>query len=128
MPATAQHAVREGLQLAKNLAATLKGRPTRPLNYRSPGALAALGCRKGVARIFGIKVAGFWAWFLWRSVYLMKMPGWARRLRVALDWTLDLFFPKDYVELGLRRRGPVETEVGAPLAGDRRPGGESEGQ
>jgi NADH dehydrogenase len=102
-PATAQHAVREGLHLARNLAAVLEGDEAKPLDYRSVGSLAALGCRTGVAKLLGIKLSGFWAWFLWRTIYLLKMPGWSRRLRVAIDWSLDLLFPKDYVELGLHR-------------------------
>jgi NADH dehydrogenase len=57
--------------------------------------------------VFGFKVSGFPAWFLWRTVYLMKMPGLARRLRVALDWTMDLLFPKDIVQLGLSREAPA---------------------
>jgi NADH dehydrogenase len=100
-PATAQHAVQQGLQLARNLVRVLRGRPPLPCDIRSKGALAALGCRTGVAKVFGVKLSGFPAWFLWRTVYLMKMPGLARRLRVALDWTMDLLFPKDIVQLGL---------------------------
>jgi NADH dehydrogenase len=100
-PATAQHAVRQGTYLADNLARVLRGRPTRPCNIRSKGELAALGCRTGVARVFGFKLAGFPAWFLWRSVYLLKMPGLARKVRVALDWSMDLVFAKEAVELGL---------------------------
>ncbi|MBD3298121.1 MAG: NAD(P)/FAD-dependent oxidoreductase [candidate division Zixibacteria bacterium] len=102
-PPTAQHAVREGQHLARNLAAVIKGRAPSPFEFSSLGALAALGCRTGVAKVFGIKLSGFTAWFLWRTVYLLKMPGWSRRLRVALDWTMDLFFRRDYVELGLHR-------------------------
>lgn len=100
-PATAQHAVRQGKHLAGNLVRELRGRPTTPCDIRSRGALAALGCRTGVAKVFGLKLSGFAAWFLWRTVYLLKMPGVARRLRVALDWTMDLVFPRDEVQLGL---------------------------
>ncbi|GAB4315758.1 MAG: FAD-dependent oxidoreductase [Candidatus Zixiibacteriota bacterium] len=102
-PPTAQHAVREGQHLARNLAAVRQGKSTTPLRYSSAGALAALGCRTGVAKVFGIKLSGFAAWFLWRTVYLLKMPGWSRRVRVALDWMMDLLFRRDYVELGLHR-------------------------
>jgi NADH dehydrogenase len=104
-PATAQHAVRQGAHLADNLARALRGRPTRPCDIRSRGELAALGCRTGVARVFGFKLAGFPAWFLWRTVYLLKMPGLARKLRVALDWTIDMVFAKDAVQLGLSSGG-----------------------
>jgi NADH dehydrogenase len=75
-----------------------------------------------VARVLGFKLAGFPAWFLWRTVYLMKMPGLARKARVALDWSMDLVFTKDAVELGLssgsgRRRsdpGGGPPTVGGP--------------
>lgn len=102
-PATAQHAVREGRNLAHNLAAVLRGRPTRPCDIRSRGTLAALGCRTGVAKVFGIRLSGFPAWWLWRTVYLLKMPRLGRKVRVALDWTLDLVFRRDYVQLGVHR-------------------------
>ena len=105
-PATAQHAVREGVHLARNLARVLTGRGALPFDYTSRGVVAALGCRTGVAKLFGVKLSGFPAWFLWRTVYLLKMPGFARKARVALDWTADLFFPRDFVQLGVHRSEP----------------------
>jgi NADH dehydrogenase len=105
-PATAQHALRQGVTLADNLARTLRGEPTHPCAIRSQGSLAALGCRTGVARVFGVKLSGLPAWFLWRTVYLMKMPGWGRRVRVALDWTLGLIFRRDHVQTGVHQRPP----------------------
>lgn len=103
-PATAQHAVRQGVHLARNLGAVLRGRSATPCNLTSQGSLAALGCRTGVANVFGVKLAGFAAWWLWRSVYLMKMPGIGRKARVALDWSIGLLFRHDYVQLGVHRR------------------------
>jgi hypothetical protein len=91
------------MHLAGNLAAVLSGHPPRPFIYANKGAIVGLGCRTGVARIGRLKISGFAAWFVFRTVYLMKMPGWARRARVALDWTMDLLFPRDYVELGILR-------------------------
>jgi len=102
-PATAQHAIREGVHAARNIVRMLRGQPATPLIYRDQGSLAPLGCRTAVARVFGVNIAGFPAWFLWRTVYLLKMPGWARRARIAADWTLDLAFRPDYVQLGLHR-------------------------
>ncbi|MHC4216831.1 MAG: NAD(P)/FAD-dependent oxidoreductase [Planctomycetota bacterium] len=102
-PATAQHALQQGRHLARNLIAALRHRPTKPCDIRSKGALAALGCRTGVARVYGIKLSGFAAWWLWRSVYLMKMPSIARKARVTLDWTVDMLFRRDYVQLGIHR-------------------------
>jgi NADH dehydrogenase len=100
-PATAQHATRQAAQLADNLRRVLAGEATRPCEIASRGALAALGCRSGVADLLGWRLSGFPAWFLWRSVYLMKMPGLARRLRVALDWTMELFFSRPIVQFGI---------------------------
>jgi NADH dehydrogenase len=102
-PATAQHATRQGEHLAKNLVRVLRGQDALPCDLQNLGSIAALGCRTGVAKIFGIKLSGFPAWFLFRTVYLLKMPGLARKVRVALDWTIDLVFAKDTVQLGLNR-------------------------
>ncbi len=104
-PATAQHGMREGIHAARNIARVLRGRPATPCNIVSQGSLAALGCRTGVATIFGIKFSGFAAWWLWRTVYLMKMPGLARKVRIAMDWTIELLFKRDYVQLGVHRLG-----------------------
>jgi NADH dehydrogenase len=100
-PATAQHAVRQGQHLAHNLACVMRGEAAEPCEIKSPGQLAALGSYRGVAKIYGLKFAGFPAWFLWRTVYLTKMPGWGRSLRVALDWFMEFFFSLDYVQLGV---------------------------
>lgn len=100
-PATAQHGLREGEHCARNIARVLAGKPTTVCDLKDQGALAALGCRTGVARVWGVKVSGFPAWWLWRTVYLLKMPGIGRKIRVAMDWTLDLFFSRDYVQLGV---------------------------
>lgn len=110
-PATAQHAIREGVWAARNIARALRGEPTLPCDIKSQGSLAALGCRTGVASVFGFKVSGFPAWWLWRTVYLMKMPGLGRKLRIALDWTLELLFKRDYVQLGVHRP-PRQTAAG----------------
>ena len=109
-PATAQAAVQQGRAVADNLVRVLRGQSPRPCIVRDRGSLVPLGCRTGVAKIGPFRVAGFPAWFLWRSVYLMKMPGWGRRLRVALEWTIDLLFGRDDVQFGLRERTrpPVE--------------------
>lgn len=100
-PATAQHAIREGQHLAKNLARVLKGEETLPCDIKAKGSLAALGHQTGVANIMGFNVAGLGAWLLWRTIYLMKMPGLPRRIRVAMDWILNMLFRRDFVQLGL---------------------------
>ena len=94
-PPTAQHAIREGEVLAQNIAAVLVGRPLKSFSFKTIGLLASIGRRTGVARIFGFNFSGFFAWWLWRTVYLSKLPGLDKKIRVAFDWTLDLLFPKD---------------------------------
>jgi len=100
-PATAQHAVRQGDHLAHNLARALHGDHPTPCDITNRGAIAPLGCRTAVAKILGFKLAGFPAWFTWRTFYLLKMPGITRKVRIALDWTVDLLFRRDYVQMGL---------------------------
>lgn len=98
-PPTAQYALRQGKCLAKNIAASMHGEETQPFRFKAIGLLAGLGHRSAVAEILGMKFSGFIAWWLWRTVYLMKLPGFERKLRVAIDWTLDLFFARDIVYL-----------------------------
>ncbi|NLT69427.1 MAG: FAD-dependent oxidoreductase [Verrucomicrobiaceae bacterium] len=101
-PATAQFATRQGHALARNLGATLSGRPLYPFQFQGLGELASIGHRSAVASLFGLKFSGFLAWFLWRSIYLSKLPGLDRKLRVMIDWSLDLFFPRDITLLNPR--------------------------
>lgn len=92
---TGQFAERHGRQAARNLVRVLKGEPTRPFRFRALGELCSIGGYQAVAEMFGMRISGFLAWFLWRSVYLFKLPTWSRRFKVALDWTWDLLFPRD---------------------------------
>jgi len=94
-PPTAQHAIREGKVVAQNIAAVLLGRPLKLFSFKTIGLLASIGRRMGVARVFGFNFSGFFAWWMWRTVYLSKLPGLDKKVRVAFDWTLDLLFPKD---------------------------------
>jgi NADH dehydrogenase len=105
-PPTAQHAIREGRTVARNIAASIKGRPPVPFDFRTIGQLAAIGKRTGVARVAGVNFSGFFAWWLWRTVYLSKLPRLEKKIRVAIDWTLDLVFSKDFVQF-LTVRAPV---------------------
>jgi NADH:quinone reductase (non-electrogenic) len=98
-PPTAQHAARQGAALAENIVAGMRGKPPQPFRFRILGLLASIGRRTAVAEILGFRFSGIIAWFLWRSIYLGKLPGLQKKVRVALDWTLDLFFSKDIVQL-----------------------------
>jgi NADH dehydrogenase len=95
-PPTAQHALREGNTAARNVAATLYRGRIRPFRYATVGHLATIGRHAGVASILGVNFSGFFAWWLWRTIYLSKLPRLEKKVRVALDWTLDLCFPKDF--------------------------------
>ncbi|GBC81620.1 NADH dehydrogenase-like protein [bacterium HR10] len=98
-PPTAQHAIRQGRLVADNIAASIMGGQKRAFVYDMKGQFASLGRRSGVANLYGIKFSGFFAWWLWRTIYLFKLPQLERKVRVALDWTLDLIFPRDIVKL-----------------------------
>jgi NADH dehydrogenase len=100
-PPTAQHATRQAAVAAHNIVAALRGGSPRVFAFKGLGKMGALGHRSAVAEVFGVKISGFPAWWLWRTIYLMKMPGWGRRLKVAVSWTLDLFLPPDLVNLSL---------------------------
>jgi NADH dehydrogenase len=95
LPPTAQVAVQQAAALALTLARRLRGEKPLPFRYRHQGDLVSLGSRYGVAEIRNFRFSGFPAWFLWRIVFLSKMMGIKNRLRVALDWTISLFFGRD---------------------------------
>lgn len=98
-PPTAQHGTRQGVVAAKNIVNAIQGRPLRPFRFKTLGLLAAIGHRKGVAMIMGMKFSGFLAWWLWRSIYLAKLPGLAKKSRVLITWTLDLFFGREIEQM-----------------------------
>ena len=80
--------------------------------------LVSVGRYKAVGDILGIKVSGFIGWFLWRSYYLLRLPTIERRLRVMIDWTLDLVLKPDIVEISLRRTRARPGEVPGEMAGE----------
>ncbi len=95
-PPTAQHAVREAKIVSENIISSIKGDNTqKPFVFESKGSMAKIGKRNGVALLMGRKISGFIAWFLWRQYYLSTLPSAEKKLRVALDWLADLFFPRD---------------------------------
>src|SRR5215472_3198101 len=98
-PPTAQHGLREGVAVAKNIEDAILGRPPKPFRFQMLGQLASIGHRTGVAMMFGIKFSGFIAWCFWRSVYLMKLPRVAKKLRVMASWTLDIFFGQEIEQM-----------------------------
>ena len=97
--ATAQVAIRQAKALAGVLEATLTGRAKQPFRFRVLGEMVPLSRRTAVADLRGFKLVGFPAWFIWKTVYMLKLPTLASRLRVVLDWTVELFFERDVSEL-----------------------------
>ena len=97
-PPTAQFAIREARTLARNLCASIAGKPLQPFHFDSLGTLCVVGHHTACAEIKGYKFSGFFAWFLWRSLYLIKLPGLERKVRVVGDWTIELFFPRDILQ------------------------------
>ncbi|MFO0700291.1 MAG: NAD(P)/FAD-dependent oxidoreductase [Nitrospira sp.] len=102
-PPTAQHALREGRIAAQNILATVRRGWKKPFVYSTIGLLAPIGKRTGVANILGINFSGFMAWWLWRTIYLLKLPRFEKKVLVALDWTLDVLFSKDLVHFRTTR-------------------------
>ena len=94
-PPTGQFAERQGRQCALNIVRAMHGEPTRPFRFKVLGQLCSIGGHRAVAEMFGFKLSGFLAWFVWRGVYLFKLPAWSRRIQVGLDWAWLLFFPRD---------------------------------
>ena len=109
-PPTAQHALRQGRTVAHNIVAAIRGGEQKTFNFKGLGQMGALGHHSAVAEIKGIKISGFLAWWLWRTIYLMKLPGWGRRLKVATSWTLDLMLPAELVEVKLAGAAGVMQE------------------
>ena len=104
-PPTAQFAIREAVTLAKNLKAALEGRPAQPFHFDSLGAMCVVGHQTACAELAvpfargkSLRFSGLLAWLMWRGIYLSKLPGLERKVRVLLDWTIELFFPKDIVQ------------------------------
>lgn len=117
-PPTAQFAEAEAKVLAENVVAKLAGRPTREFRYRPKGQLSSIGHNKAVAEIFGIKLSGFIAWLMWRGLYLLRIPTFARKSRLFLEWNWAMFFPPDIAHLGYRRtQRRAAHAVGAREAG-----------
>jgi NADH dehydrogenase len=117
-PPTAQHAIRQAAVLAGNIVAGMRGQTLRPFRFKTLGLLAAIGRHAGVAEILGMRFSGVIAWWLWRGIYLSKLPGLQKKVRVALDWTLDLIFSKDIVQLPTLR-SPTLSQAEEPAANSR---------
>ena len=103
-PPTAQIAEAQAKTAAKNLIALIKNSKKEKFEYHSKGQMAIIGKRSGIATFLGMNISGFWAWMIWRSVYLSKIPTLDKQIRVFLDWVIDLFFDRDISRLKMMKR------------------------
>ena len=102
-PPTAQIAEAQAKVAAKNLISLIKNSEKKKFVYHSKGQMAIIGKRSGIATFLGMNISGFWAWLIWRNVYLSKIATFDKRTRVFLDWTIDLFFDRDISRLKLMK-------------------------
>jgi NADH dehydrogenase len=115
-PALAQHAIREARCLARNLVADLEGRAPLPFVFQPLGTMASLGHTRAVARVMGVRLTGFAAWWFRRTYYLFQMPRWDRRLRIVLDWTVALFFRPDITKVELEEERALRARESATIS------------
>ncbi|MCA1718508.1 MAG: NAD(P)/FAD-dependent oxidoreductase [Actinobacteria bacterium] len=97
-PPTAQYALHEAYALAHNIHAGVRGKSPKPFHYKGLGTLCVVGHQTACAEIRGVRFSGLVAWMMWRAVYLSKLPGLERKVRVFVDWNIELFFPRDIVQ------------------------------
>ncbi len=106
-PPTAQYAMRQGRQCARNILAELARSPLKPFRFGGYGQMALIGRHCGIAKVFGVRLYGLFAWALWRSVYLMKLPSFRSQARVAIDWIFEILFPRDITKMAVERTEQV---------------------
>ena len=103
-PPTAQIAEAQAKIAAKNLISLIQNSQKEKFVYHSKGQMAIIGKRSGIATFLGANISGFLAWLIWRNVYLSKIPTFDKKIRVLLDWIIDLFFDRDISRLKLMKR------------------------
>lgn len=109
-PPVAQFAERQGVQVAENVIRRIKGERTKPFSYRMLGSMCSIGGRNAIAEMMGIKVSGILAWFVWRGVYLLKLPSRSQQMKVGMEWMCDLIFPRTLAHMKADRSRRVGRE------------------
>jgi len=110
VPPTAQHATREAATCALNITAAMRGGEARGFAFEGLGTLGSLGHGSAVAQIFGVKISGWLAWILWRTIYLMKIPGIKSKIRIQMDWLVHLLFPPDLSQTGTWQDSAIKNQ------------------
>jgi NADH dehydrogenase len=130
LPPLGQVAFQQGAHAGRNIDRLLRGKSPRPFRYRDHGSLVSVGEYFAAIDLMGIRLTGPIAWFIWRTLYLFKLVGFGNKLRVVLDWTLDLLVERSISQIAAARQDPSrhvshETRTAAPVerrrASGRRP-------
>ena len=99
LPMLAQVAVGQAATVARNIKASIVGKKLRSFTYHSKGSMVSIGQWFAIGQIFSFRISGRLTWWLWRTIYLFKFISWKKRLRIVIDWTLDMFYPRDITKL-----------------------------
>ena len=99
LPMLAQVAVGQAKAVAGNIRASIKGKKLCAFTYHSKGSMVSIGQWFAIGQIAGMKISGRLTWWLWRTIYLFKFISWKKRLHIVIDWTLDMFYPRDITKL-----------------------------
>lgn len=123
LPPLGQVAFQQGQHAAANIEALIRKRPTTPFKYFNYGALVAVGDKFAAIDLLGVRISGFFAWWIWRTLYLGKLVGFGNKLRVVIDWTLDLLIERSISQIAAERQDFTNTgfKDSAPLAARPRP-------
>ncbi|RBY78641.1 NAD(P)/FAD-dependent oxidoreductase [Blastococcus sp. TF02-09] len=124
-PPTAQHAQRQGVVIARNIAASLGHGSPRTYRHRDLGLVADLGGASGVARPLGLPLTGPAAKVVTKGYHLYALPSAANRLRIGADWLTNLVSRPIAAQVGLvepeaarlAREQPGAGAVGHPVTG-----------
>lgn len=99
LPMVASVAMQQGEYAARAILGRIKGKATVPFRYRDKGAMAIIGRNSAVAKVFGVKMTGFFAWVAWLALHLMFLVGFRNRLLVLLNWAYYYYFRAQQVRL-----------------------------
>ena len=99
LPPLGQVAFQQGSHTANNIVKLLNAKSTKPFSYFDFGGLVSVGEHYAAVNLMGLKVSGFIGWFIWRSLYLAKLVGFSNKVRVVLDWTLDLLIERSISQI-----------------------------
>jgi NADH dehydrogenase len=99
LPMLAQVAVQQSKNVAENIIYTISNKPLTPFKFKEKGLLVSLGQWYAAGKISGITLKGPFMWWLWRTIYLFNFHSWRNRVKIAVEWTVNLFSPRDITEI-----------------------------